>query len=52
MNVMKPQLKKEEAVELTPEEVAMLDAAFDAEDADDFVDEEIVYAEFPGLRPR
>ena len=49
---MKPQVKEEEeVVELTPEEKAMLDAAIDAEEAGDFVDDEIVYAEFPSLRP-
>ncbi|HKO01243.1 MAG TPA: hypothetical protein VJ032_06105 [Thermoanaerobaculia bacterium] len=50
---MKPQPKEEEeAVELTPEEEAMLDAAIAEADAGDFVNDEIVYAHFPSLRPR
>ena len=50
---MKPQRKEEEeAVELTPEEEAMLDAAIAEADAGDFVNDEIVYAHFPSLRPR
>jgi predicted transcriptional regulator len=53
MNAMKPQVKEEEeVVELTPEEEAMLDAAIAKADAGNFVDEEVVYAEFPKLRPR
>ncbi|MEA2570021.1 MAG: hypothetical protein QOI24_2022 [Acidobacteriota bacterium] len=52
MDAMKSLVKEEEEVELTPEEEAMLDAAIDAEEAGDFVDEEAVYAEFPSLRPR
>ncbi|MCU1227302.1 MAG: hypothetical protein JWO97_186 [Acidobacteria bacterium] len=52
MNAMKPQVKEAEAVELTPEEEAMLDAAMAEADAGEFVSEEVFYAEFPRLRPR
>ena len=47
MDVMKPQVKEEEEVELTPDEEAMLDAAIAEAEAGNFVDEEVVYAEFP-----
>ena len=50
---MKHQRKEEEeTVELTPEEEATLDVAIAEADAGDFVDDEIVYAHFPSLRPR
>jgi predicted transcriptional regulator len=51
MKTMKPQVKEEEEVELTPEEEAMLDAAMAEADAGEYVDADVFLAELRAARP-